>query len=186
MRVLKLLGRVLGSIILLIALAMATGGLIFLGLTVIAGLTLGGAALFGSAVLWTVALTTLKVCLWIYLPLVIFTFLVMETFGYQNCCIGLDHFSNHLQHTGTEHLSHLATAIFWPLTIRNLDAAMASFGSGWVIIVLSAIEYWFISRWKGTAVVAIDCNDGQTTVDYITPETATETLLRLLKEQTRE
>ena len=89
----------------------------------------------------------------VYMLCAALTLFVMETFHYQNCCVGFNSFSRHLRNCGLRrHLDQFLVALLWPHGWNMVVANMAGWGMSWMDIVFNAFEYWLYSRWRGVRI----------------------------------
>ncbi len=177
-KVLWWIGVVLLNIVALPVAVMPVGGLFFLLASALAGLVLlvewmVGLPGFGYSAL---AASFLGYALWVYLAGALLTLAVMTTFVYQNCCVGVSSFGGHIGSHTDHHGEVVLTAIFWPYRLYVFDRNWSGWGLGWLPAFLMAIEYWFVTRWKGETLTVYDLQAGTVESARITPETAPEVL----------
>lgn len=89
------------------------------------------------------------------------TFMVMTTFTYQHCCIGMQGFRSHMRHAGKRHLENLLVATLWPYEWFVVDQNLRSWGMDYLGIVLNAIHYWFVEIWKGVRLESWTLRNGE-------------------------
>lgn len=111
------------------------------------------------------AWTYLSVAWKIYVGLGIFTFFIAITFSYQQCCVGIKRFYDHLRgcHAFKNIFSCLLGAIIWPWYWFRLDYCFKDWEMGFPVILVNALEYWFVSSWKGITVTYQNFQTGKET-----------------------
>lgn len=96
------------------------------------------------------AMTVLQLGWKAYLALALLTLVVMTTFIYQNCCIGMGGFWRHLGHAKWKNwLESIGVALLWPLGWWRVDQAMRGWGMTYLDIVANALDYWLVQIWRG-------------------------------------
>lgn len=155
-------------------------GLVYLATMIIAG----GFSLYGmySIISFPFAIKILQVGLKMYIACAIITMFIMTTFSYLHCCVGLQTFTNHLRHSGMRHLTHALEALLWPLSWLGIHQQLMCWGICWLDVILQVIEYWFITRWKGTTFEFFDFEKGTVTSTRVAPEDSQEALINAIKE----
>lgn len=140
----KRLGQILWGLVALLLLTSPYLGLTF-GLTfIITGI---------SSYFYPSALPYFFLNLKIYGCLATFTFFILITWGYQNCCVGLGTFREHLKHDCGKILTeYLFGATVWPYCWYIMNRNFSSWGKPWGQIVADAFYYWLVTTRKGTEV----------------------------------
>lgn len=107
-----------------------------------------------------------------YAGLVIFTFVFLTTFCFQNCCVGMNTFCGHLMHRGWKGAGEdLISSIIWPWSWYRINCFLIGWYSNLLIAVCNAFEYWLVSSWRGVSFTSIDFQTGESTTVYVkTPE----------------
>ena len=132
---------------------------LILGISFVAVMLVAGCAAAFASPAW--AWTILRYGWKSYLALVGITLVVMMTFTYQNCCVGMQSFWDHLRHAGTaRHVECLAVAALWPYGWFMVDQNMRGWGMSYIGIVLNALHYWFIEVWRGVRLECGTVKDG--------------------------
>lgn len=88
----------------------------------------------------------------IYLGTAIFVMLAMTTRAYRNCCVDSNMFMAHLRHAGEDNFESFLVALFWPVSLIEVNRNLRSLHSSWTIIALNALEYWCVIVWRGAKV----------------------------------
>lgn len=155
-------------------------GLLLLGCSALSGVITGLATLHlvrGTVV--PLAAHVLGLCCKAYLAGLLLVFPVMVTFSFQHCCIGVQRFTDHLRHFGSQSVGLVRIAVLWPYALFFFSRNMAGWGMTWLDIVANAVECWFITSRKGVTMEAIDLQTGESvTTQVLTPEEARATLVR--------
>ncbi|MBI5733093.1 hypothetical protein HY967_04005 [Candidatus Jorgensenbacteria bacterium] len=102
----------------------------------------------------------------LYLFFVVFTMFAMTTFTYQNCCIGMNTFRNHLLHASTRHIENLLTSIFWPVSWTFINRWLNGWTLNWLYVVLGTFEYWLVTVRKGVKIDTLDFQSGEHKTTY--------------------
>ena len=168
----KWIGIVLLNIFSLVVMLMPLGGLLFL----LAAITSGGVILFNTPGVGTQRLTGLTFSFlhygWmVYVGVALFTLFVMTTFAYQQCCVGLNTFRDHICHDGSNHCWNLLAAGLWPYTLFVIDRNLQGWSMSWLDAVLGTFEYWFVTTWKGVKLESYDLREGTGEAVHVSPDT---------------
>lgn len=125
---------------------------------------------WGFGIAW--AGSYLSVAWIVYVGLAIFTFAFLTTFSFQNCCVGMQRFRDHLVHRGWGGVfEDLVGAIIWPWVWFALDRNLRGWYMTFMDAVLNALEFWFVSSWRGSTLTYIDMQTGESTTTRLsTPE----------------
>ena len=98
---------------------------------------------------------------------VVATFLMMTTFTYQNCCVGINSFYGHNLHAKKRHLENFMIAILWPFMWYAVDRNLKDWTLSWADVVFGAFKYWFAIRWRGVQVESLDLRSGNIKTTYV-------------------
>ncbi len=167
----KILLRILGLVVLPFVLALLFSHI--LGLLFAVSMITAGIAWWGFDI--SAAITYLSIAWKVYVGLGIFTFAFLTTFAYQNCCVGIQSFRDHLKHYGWKGLAGSALgSLIWPLCWFGLDRHLkGNWGISFAEALCDAIKYWFVDSWRGTSLTRVDFQTGEvTTTCAKTPEDA--------------
>ena len=125
-----------------------------------------GSLLFQSSGAATFLFIGLKFYFWIG----VFTFALLTTFEFQHCCVGFQTFRNHLKHRGyVGVIEDIVTSLVWPACWFGLDRNLRGWGLTFGDIVLNALEYWFVSSWRGVSLISINIKTGEVEKTRIKP-----------------
>ena len=118
----------------------------------------------------------------VYAGLGVFTSFFLVTFDYQHCCVGLSGFWQHLSHCSWQ--SFLVDALggfLWPVVWLMLERSLRRlFSTSFAHAVLDALEYWFVSSWRGTTVTILNLKKGTVTTRRVkTTEEAADAIYEL-------
>lgn len=151
----------------IIVASMPIGGFLFLAAMIGAALTVALASFGVGQAFVPIALLVLGYGWKIYLGVAVFVVVVMTTGTYQHCCVGLNTFMEHLKHAKEEHYENLVAAVGWPVALYFVDRWLRGWCMSWALFALGALEYWFVTTWKGTRLETLNVQTGETTEEYI-------------------
>lgn len=139
--------------------ALALAYLHYLALLFTASIIIAAIAAWGFGVAF--GLIYLSVAWKVYAALIAFNLAFLSTFAFQHCCIGMGSFISHLKHQGwAETVTYVFGALIWPLCWFNLGRNLGSWHSSLPNALFAAIEYWFVSSWRGVEYGHIDFQSG--------------------------
>ncbi len=147
--------------------------------------------MIGAAIVWwgfslPLAHTYFSITWKIYAGLGVFSLWFLTMFRFQNCCIGMDRFWNHVKHQGfMAFLEDFVGAIIWPLAWLNIELLGRDFmvNSFFLTSLLAAFEHIFVSSWRGMKITSIDFQSGETRTSYAkSPKDTQNEILRTLTE----
>ncbi len=172
----KTTGKAILGILALLLLISLYLGLLF-GLSIVIS---GVGSLFYAQIFLPYLLFGLKV----YAVLASFTFVILLTFRYQNCCVGMNTFRGHIRHSiGEIATEDILMSVIWPWGWYVLDRNFSSWGLPWGEIVFQAFCHWLITSWRGVELVTINFRTGEPKTTYIkNPDQAREVLVKDISE----
>lgn len=136
------------------------------------------ASIIGWGVGMPVALVYFSIGWKVYWGLIVFTFAFLTTFAFQNCCVGIQSFRGHLKHRGWGGVMEDAiNSLIWPWGWLQLDHSLRGWGLSFADAFFNAVEYWFVSSWRGVRLSSVDIDTGAISTTYIkTPEDARDAI----------
>lgn len=107
----------------------------------------------------------------VYVGFIGFELLINVTYRYQNCCVGLQHFRDHLRHTGaSKWAENIIGALIWPVDWYLWDRFMKSLlGQYLADIFLQVGRYWLVDSWKGTILESLNFSTGESSTTRVKP-----------------
>jgi hypothetical protein len=182
--IIKWVGIILLNVFALMVALMPLGGFLFiLAMTASGGILLFNVFDIGTQGLTDFALVTLSYGWKVYVGMVIITMFVMTTFTYQNCCVGINSFRDHLRHAGRRNLDNIHIAVLWPCMLYVVNRNLARWMMSWLHAVLGTFEYWFITTWGGVRFESWNLKEETVETTNVTPETVVDVLRDSLREK---
>lgn len=120
----------------------------------------------------------------IYLAVAVMVFFIITAWQFQNCCVGLQRFRDHLAHRGIRgYVSDILFSLSWGYAVFIFDRSLRGWYSSWTTVSLNALEFWFPLNWlsgepKGTRIETFDSKTGESTVVYVKSSEEAEDALR--------
>ena len=102
----------------------------------------------------------------VYIGGVLFTYVLHITYRFQNCCVGLQRFRDHIWHARKQTLLiDPVPALLWPLSwYMTNQALMFNEGRFWGDMVIDAFGYCFVGAWKGIQIEVFNFKTGDHSV----------------------
>lgn len=98
----------------------------------------------------------------VYGGFTIFTFLILLTFRYQNCCVGISTFIRHIRHSVSETFTEdILGSVIWPWSWYIMNRNLSSWGLPWGEVIFQAFRHWLITSWRGVEMVTINFRTGE-------------------------